>query len=475
VFVSIEHLEIIYLFLKKEMTAKSKSQRKRKDLGEYNLPPQNTDAEKCILGIILTEADSTLEIFEKLKPDDFYLKTHRTIYQTLENLFNRSQPHDIISVIGALRDANELENVGGPAYLATLTDIVPLSLNTSHFINMVRDKSVLRQLILASTELTAECYERQGNVSKILDKAESAIFAISNSRCRNSYRAINEFVRRSIEKVEERSKSKDPITGVATGFERFDALTAGLQPANLIIIAARPSMGKTALSMNIAQHAAIKSKIPVGVFSLEMSGDELAMRMLCSVGHVDLRNVRTGQLNGERDWKQLLRAINMLEIAPIYIDETPAISILELRAKARRMKMEHNIGLVIIDYLQLMRGPQHVQTREQEVSEISRSLKALAKEIDIPVVALSQLNRAMETRKNNRKPQLSDLRDSGAIEQDADVVCFIHREEIENPDPNFPNRGITELIIGKQRNGPTGSIRLTFLKEYTSFENLAWK
>jgi replicative DNA helicase len=213
----------------------------------------------------------------------------------------------------------------------------------------------------------------------------------------------------------------------------------------------------------------------VGVFSLEMSGNELAMRMLCSVGHVDLRKVRTGQLQDEKDWNQLIRAINMLESAPIYIDETPAISILELRAKARRMKMEHDIGLVIIDYLQLMRGPQHVKNREQEVSEISRSLKALAKEIDVPVIALSQLNRAMETRKGNKRPQLSDLRDSGAIEQDADMVCFIHREEIENPDPNFPNRGISELIIGKQRNGPTGSVRLTFLKQYTSFENLAWQ
>ena len=233
-------------------------------------------------------------------------------------------------------------------------------------------------------------------------------------------------------------------------------------------------MGKTALAMNIAQNAAIKSNIPVGVFSLEMSGDELAMRMLCSIGHIDLRKVRSGQLNSERDWNQLLKAVGLLENAPIYIDETPAISILELRAKARRMKIEHDIGLVIVDYLQLMRGPQRAQNREQEVSEISRSLKALAKEINIPVVALSQLNRALATRKNSR-PQLSDLRDSGAIEQDADVVCFIHREEIENPGPKISDRGICELIIGKQRNGPTGTIRMTFLKEFTTFENLAWQ
>jgi len=457
------------------MVSKSKSKKNTISAEVYKLPPQNIEAEKCVLGSILLESKSILEIIEKLEPDDFYLEAHRIIYKTMVTLFNRSQPQDIIAVTNALRDSNKLEDVGGLAYVASFTDIVPMPSNTSHYIDIILEKSILRQLISASLQINAGCYEKQGNVSNILDEAESAIFAISNSRSQSAYKSVNEFVKRSIEKVEELSKNNDPITGVPTGFERFDALTAGLQPANLIIIAARPSMGKTALAMNIAQNAAIKSKIPVGVFSLEMSGNELAMRMLCSVGHVDLRKVRSGQLNSESDWARLVRAINMLESAPIYIDETPAISILELRAKARRMKIEHNIGLVIVDYLQLMRGPQHVQTREQEVSEISRSLKALAKEIYIPVIALSQLNRAMETRKNNKRPQLSDLRDSGAIEQDADVVCFIHREEIENPDPNFPKRGISELIIGKQRNGPTGSVRLTFLKEYTSFENLAWQ
>ena len=457
------------------MVSKSKSKKNSIAAEAYNLPPQNIEAEKCVLGSILLESKSILEIIEKLEPDDFYHEAHRIIYKTMVTLFNRSQPQDIIAVTNALRDSNKLEDVGGLAYVASFTDIVPMPSNTSHYINIILEKSILRQLIYASSKINAGCYEKQGNVSNILDEAESAIFAISNSRSQSAYKSVNEFVKRSIEKVEELSKNNDPITGVPTGFESFDALTAGLQPANLIIIAARPSMGKTALAMNIAQNAAIKSKIPVGVFSLEMSGNELAMRMLCSVGHVDLRKVRSGQLNSESDWARLVRAINMLESAPIYIDETPAISILELRAKARRMKIEHNIGLVIVDYLQLMRGPQHVQTREQEVSEISRSLKALAKEIDVPVIALSQLNRAMETRKNNKRPQLSDLRDSGAIEQDADVVCFIHREEIENPDPNFPKRGISELIIGKQRNGPTGSVRVTFLKEYTSFENLAWQ
>jgi replicative DNA helicase len=457
------------------MVSKSKSKKNSIAAEAYNIPPQNIEAEKCVLGSILLESKSILEIIEKLEPDDFYHEAHRIIYKTMVTLFNRSQPQDIIAVTNALRDSNKLEDVGGLAYVASFTDIVPMPSNTSHYIDIILEKSILRQLIYASSKINAGCYEKQGNVSNILDEAESAIFAISNSRSQSAYKSVNEFIKRSIEKVEELSKNNDPITGVPTGFESFDALTAGLQPANLIIIAARPSMGKTALAMNIAQNAAIKSKIPVGVFSLEMSGNELAMRMLCSVGHVDLRKVRSGQLNRESDWARLVRAINMLESAPIYIDETPAISILELRAKARRMKIEHNIGLVIVDYLQLMRGPQHVQTREQEVSEISRSLKALAKEIDVPVIALSQLNRAMETRKNNKRPQLSDLRDSGAIEQDADVVCFIHREEMENPDPNFPKRGISELIIGKQRNGPTGSVRLTFLKEYTSFENLAWQ
>ena len=457
------------------MVSKSKSKKNSIAAEAYNLPPQNIEAEKCILGSILLESKSILEIIEKLEPDDFYHEAHRIIYKTMVTLFNRSQPQDIIAVTNALRDSNKLEDVGGLAYVASFTDIVPMPSNTSHYINIILEKSILRQLIYASSKINAGCYEKQGNVSNILDEAESAIFAISNSRSQSAYKSVNEFVKISIEKVEELSKNNDPITGVPTGFESFDALTAGLQPANLIIIAARPSMGKTALAMNIAQNAAIDYKIPTGIFSLEMSGDELAMRMLCSVGHIDLRKVRTGQLQDDGEWKRLLSAIDKLENAPIYIDETPAISILELRAKERRMKMEHNIGLVIIDYLQLMRGPQHVKNREQEVSEISRSLKALAKEIDVPVIALSQLNRAMETRKGNKRPQLSDLRDSGAIEQDADVVCFIHREEIENPDPNFPNRGISELIIGKQRNGPTGSVRLTFLKQYTSFENLAWQ
>jgi len=474
-FVFIEHVEITITFSGNTMVSKSKSKKNRSAKEVYNLPPQNIEAEKCILGSILLESKSILEIIEKLEPEDFYLEAHRIIYKTMVNLFNRSQPQDIISVTNALRDSNKLEDVGGLAYVASFTDIVPMPSNTSHYIDIILEKSILRQLISASSQINAGCYRKQGNVSNILDEAESAIFTISNSRSQSAYKSVNEFVKRSIERVNELSKNNDPITGVPTGFERFDDLTAGLQAANLIIIAARPSMGKTALAMNIAQNAAIKSKIPVGVFSLEMSGNELAMRMLCSIGHVDLRKVRSGQLSSDRDWEQLVRAINILGNAPIYIDETPAITILELRAKARRMKIEHNIGLVIVDYLQLMRGPQHAQTREQEVSEISRSLKALAKEIDVPVIALSQLNRAMETRKNNKRPQLSDLRDSGAIEQDADVVCFIHRDDIENPDPNFPNRGITELIIGKQRNGPTGSVRLTFLKEYTSFENLAWQ
>ena len=441
----------------------------------YNLPPQNIEAEKCVLGAILLESRSILHIIEKLGPDDFYLEAHRIIFKTMVDLFNRSRPQDIIAVTNALRDAEKLEDVGGPAYVASLTDMVPMPSNTSHYMDIILEKSILRQLIAASSQINAGCFEKQGDVGTILDEAESAIFAISNSRSQTAYRAVNEFVARSIKKVEKLAENNDPITGVPTGFERFDALTAGLQPANLIIIAARPSMGKTALAMNIAQHAAINAKIPVGVFSLEMSGDELAMRMLCSVGHIDLRKVRSGQVRSDREWKQLAQAMNVLGNAPIYIDETPAISILELRAKARRMKMEHDIGLVIVDYLQLMKGPGHVQNREQEVSEISRSLKALAKEIDIPVVALSQLNRALETRKTNRRPQLSDLRDSGAIEQDADVVCFIHREETENPGQQISDRGISELIIGKQRNGPTGSVRLTFLKEFTTFENLAWQ
>jgi replicative DNA helicase len=459
-----------------ERMAGKRTRGKERDAAErWQAPPQNIEAEQALLGAILLETGAVLIALERLRPEDFYLETHRIIYGAMVDLFNRSQPRDIIAVTNLLRDTGQLETVGGPAYLASLTDTMPFTAHVGHYLDIIQEKSLLRRLIGAAAQIHAACFEKQGPAGAILDEAEAVVFAISASRSQSAFRSVRDYVNDSFERINRLSGNNDPITGVPTGFESFDALTAGLQPANLIIIDARPGMGKTALAMNIVQNVAVRAAIPVGVFSLEMSGNELAMRMLCSIGHVDLRKVRTGQLQGERDWQKLAKAVGILENAPIYIDETPAITILELRAKARRMKVEHNIGLVVVDYLQLMKGPRHARNREQEVSEISRSLKALAKELDIPVVALSQLNRAMTSRKENRRPQLSDLRDSGAIEQDADIVCFIHREEGQAQGPAVSQRDISELIIGKQRNGPTGTIRMAFLKEYTTFENLAWQ
>ncbi|MDD5758963.1 MAG: replicative DNA helicase [Desulfobulbaceae bacterium] len=434
------------------------------------LPPQNIEAEQCVLGSILLRQGSIEKIADLLQPDDFYKPSHQSIFGAMLVLFQKSDPLDIITITNCLKDAHKLDEVGGPAYLSSLTDIVPVSANIVFYAKIVRDKSILRQLIQTSSEIAGRCYEEQDDIELLLDSVEQKVFDISSAKSSQAFTPMSEIIKKTFENVELLSERQELVTGVPSGYDEFDRLTAGLQSSDLIIVAGRPSMGKTAFAMNIVQNAAMIGKVPCAVFSLEMAKEQLAMRMLCSISRVDSSRLRTGHLQ-DHDWPKLVRATGMLAKAPIFIDDTPAISVLEMRAKTRRLKSEFNIGLVVVDYLQLMRG-RNTDSREQEISEISRSLKAMAKELHIPVVALSQLNRSLESR-TDKRPMLSDLRESGAIEQDADVICFIYRDEVYNKSPDNPKRGTAEVIIGKQRNGATGTIELAFLNTITTFENLA--
>jgi len=436
----------------------------------HRLPPHNIEAEQCVLGSILLRQGAIEKVADLLSPDDFYRPTHSAIFGVMLNLFQKSEAIDIITVTSSLKDAKKLDEVGGPAYLAGLTDIVPVSANIVYYGRIVRDKSILRQLIQTSADIAGRCYEEQEDIEILLDSVEQKVFDISSAKSAQAFAPMSEIIKKTFENVEKLSERRELITGVPSGYDEFDRMTAGLQSSDLIIVAGRPSMGKTAFAMNMVQNAAILAKVPAAVFSLEMAKEQLAMRMLCSISRVDSSRLRTGHLN-DHDWPKLVRATGILAKSPIFIDDTPAISVLEMRAKTRRLKAEHNVGLVVVDYLQLMRG-RNTDSREQEISEISRSLKAMAKELHLPVIALSQLNRSLESR-TDKRPQLSDLRESGAIEQDADVICFIYRDEVYNKSPDNPRRGIAEVIIGKQRNGPVGTIDLAFLNTITTFENLA--
>ncbi len=437
----------------------------------HRMPPQNKEAEQCVLGAILQQKGMMAKTVDLITPDDFYLDNHKSIFKAMVTLFDRNQPQDMVTVINHLTSTNTIEGSGGAAYIATLTDTVPLASNIVHYAKIVREKSILRQLINTTTSIASRCYDEQDEIDRLLDDVETTVFEISSSKSGSKFEALNVIMKGTFDKVTELAERKELITGVPTGYDTFDRMTAGLQPSDLVILAGRPSMGKTALAMNMVQNAAMQFDVPVAVFSLEMSKHQLAMRLLCSVARVDSNEVRTGHIK-EQDWPKLTRATGELSKAPIFIDDTAAISVLEMRAKARRLKIEHDIGLVVVDYLQLMKG--RGDSREQEISEISRSLKAMAKELEIPVVALSQLNRSLESRPNKR-PQLSDLRESGAIEQDADVICFIYRDEVYNKAEDNPKKGLAELIIGKQRNGPTGTVEMAFIGRYTTFENLAYQ
>ncbi len=450
--------------------AVSQFQVKRLSRDEFRLPPQNTDAEQCVLGSIMIEDGALLKVIEILNPEDFYKETHAIIYATMVDLFERNEPQDLVTVHNALSSDGKLEAVGGSVYLAELTETVPVASNVDYYARIVRDKAVLRRLIQKSSEIATLCYEEAGDIDDILESAEHAIFELSQAKIKKSFSPLKEILKGSIKKLEDLYEKKELITGIPSGFTELDKITAGFQPSDLIIVAGRPSMGKTAFALNIAQHAAVEHNIPTAIFSLEMSMEQLALRMLCSEAMVDAHRVRTGFLAKE-DWPRLINAAGNLSQSPIFIDDTPALSVLEMRAKARRLKSDKDIGLVIVDYLQLMQGRAGTERREQEISEISRSLKAMAKELNVPVIALSQLNRKVEDRPNKR-PQMSDLRESGAIEQDADVIAFIYRDEVYKRDEDNPLRGKAEIIVAKQRNGPTGTIMLAFVGKYSSFGNL---
>jgi replicative DNA helicase len=439
------------------------------DLLAQRLPPQSLEAEVSVLGGILLENEALNRVLEVIREGDFYRESHRTIFSALLELYERSEPADLITLSEVLKKRERLEAVGGIEYLNSLVNSVPTAANITYYAKIIKEKSILRKLINRATEIVSQGYADSGDVDEFLDRAERSIFEISEDRVRPSFYPIKDIIKSSFKTIEKLYEKRQLITGVATGFTKLDELTSGLQPSELIIVAGRPSMGKTAFALNIAQHAAIQGGIPSAIFSLEMAKEQLALRMLCSEAKVDAHRLRGGFLS-EADWPKLTRAAGNLSEAPIFIDDTPGLTALEMRAKSRRLKAERKLGLVIVDYLQLMRGRAASDNREQEISDISRSLKALAKELTVPVVALSQLNRRVEER-GDKHPQLADLRESGAIEQDADVIIFLYREEIYNRSEN--NKGKAEIIIGKQRNGPTDKFELAFLDRYTCFENLS--
>ncbi|MFO8053083.1 MAG: replicative DNA helicase [Candidatus Omnitrophota bacterium] len=433
------------------------------------IPPQNIEAEMAVLGSMLLNEKVISEIVEITDSAFFYKREHKIIFETIIELYDKRIKIDILTVAENLRKKNLLEKVGGTAQLTALADFVPSSANASNYARIVKEKGILRALIENSSEIISLSYKGQEETSALLDKAEKLIFDISDRRVEGGYVHIKDIIKDGIELIESLYHKKSHVTGVPTGFKDFDLKTAGFQKGDLIIVAGRPSMGKSALVTSITGHVAINKKIPVGIFSLEMSKEQLMQRFLCAEAKVEVNRVRTGFLSPS-EWPSLTAAAGKLSEAPIYIDDTPAMNIFEIRAKARRLKAHHDIQLILVDYLQLIRGAGRTESRQQEISKISQGLKALAKELNVPLIAVSQLSRAVESREGH-KPKLSDLRESGAIEQDADLVVLLFREEYYQP--NEENKGIAEAIIAKQRNGPVGTISLAFLKEYMRFADLA--
>jgi replicative DNA helicase len=435
--------------------------------------PHNLEAERSVLGAVLLHNEAFNTAAEVIDSRDFFRDAHRRIFDKMVRLAERGDAIDLVTLKEELTKSGELDEVGGPAYISALVDGVPRSTNVEHYARIIKEKATLRSLIHSANRILANAYEAEDDADAILDQAESAIFAIADKKIRDGFVSLKDLAESSLDTIEKLASRRELVTGVPTGFTDLDEMTSGLQPSDLVIVAARPSMGKTSLVLNIAQHVGTKTDMTVGIFSLEMSKEQLFLRMLTGEARIDAHRLRGGFL-GERDWGKLSQALGTLSEAKIFIDDTPSIGVLEMRAKCRRLQAEHGLHIVIVDYVQLMQGRGRFENRTLEVASISRSLKGLAKELHVPIIVLSQLSRATESRSDHR-PQLSDLRESGALEQDADVVVFIYRED-QYADKNAPPTeatGTAELIVGKQRNGPTGVVKLAFIREFTRFENLA--
>ncbi len=435
--------------------------------------PHNLEAERSVLGAILLHNEAFNLAAEVIDADDFFRDAHRRIFEKMVKLAERGDAIDLVTLKDELQRSGEVDAVGGPAYIAALVDGVPRSTNIEHYARIIKEKATLRSLIFSANKILSNAYQAEEEADVILDQAEHAIFAIADGKIRDGFTSLRDLAQGSLDTIEKLHARKEIVTGVPTGFTDLDEMTSGLQPSDLVIVAARPSMGKTSLVMNMAQHVGTRTDMTVGVFSLEMSKEQLFLRLLTSEARIDAQRMRGGFL-GEKDWGRLATAIGTLSEAKIFIDDTPSIGVLEMRAKCRRLASEHGLHLVIIDYVQLMQGRGRFENRSLELASISRSLKGLAKELHVPIVVLSQLSRASESRSDHR-PQLSDLRESGALEQDADVVMFIYREDMYGDKGAPPNEqtGVAEIIVGKQRNGPVGVVKLAFLREFTRFENLA--
>jgi replicative DNA helicase len=435
--------------------------------------PHDLDAEKSVLGAILINNQAFNQAAEVIDAGDFYRDAHRRIFEKMVGLTDRGNPVDLLTLKDELGRSGELDEVGGPAYISALTDGVPRSANVEYYARIVKEKSTLRRLIQSATDVLGRAYDAEEDADNLLDEAERAIFQIAEHRLRSGFVPVSALVQSGYQLIEQLQERRGLVTGVPSGFVDLDEMTSGFQAADLVIVAARPSMGKTSFVLNVAMHCGVEAGKTVGVFSLEMSKEQLFMRILTSEARVDAHRFRGGFL-GEQDYARLVDAFARLHDAKVFIDDTPSVGILEMRAKARRLKLEHGLDMLVVDYLQLMQGRGRFENRQQELASISRALKILAKELNVPILALSQLSRAPEARGDHR-PQLSDLRESGALEQDADVVLFIFREEMYAADGERPAdvEGTAEIIVGKQRNGPTGTVRLAFLKQYTRFENLA--
>lgn len=433
------------------------------------MPPASAEAEQAVLGAMLLKEDAFTVVAEMLSPEAFYRETHRLIYQAMLEIKERGEPVDIVTLTEQLRKSGDLAKVGGIPAITLIANAVPTAANVRYHAQIVREKAQLRQLINTATEIVGTAYEEADPVDTIMDNAERRILSLSGGKGGKDFTGIKDILLETLIQLEKRYENKGSITGLPTGFRDLDQLTAGLQKSDLILVAARPSMGKTAFTLNIATHVVLRAKEPVAFFSLEMSKEQLVQRMLCAEGMIDSQRLRVGDLE-EKDWGHLIETANRLSAAPLYIDDTPGITAMDLRSKARRLKAERGLSLIIIDYLQLMQGrmSKSGDNRQQEISEISRSLKALARELNVPVIALSQLSRSVEARQVKR-PMLSDLRESGSLEQDADIVMFLYREDYY--DPETENKNITEVIIAKHRNGPVDTVALTFLKQFTKFGN----